>query len=403
MILSLDRMRIAVVSHKICTKKDDSPSGYVTDGGFPLQMEAISELFAETRIVVPCRTNASAEGLSPIEGKDLRVFPLSVPEGVGLKRKALFPLWLLRNSLKIWREVRAADAVHAPIPGDVGTVGMVFALVLGKPLFVRHCGNWLWPVTNAERFWKWSMERFAGGRNVMLATGGGKEPPSGRNPNIGWIFSTTLQGGRVGEPRNLSNEGGLRLITACRLEERKGVDVVIQALKRIRDSKPDATLKVIGGGSLEQQLRQLADKIGLRDSVEFTGRIEQSRVMDELKSAHVFCFPTAASEGFPKVVIEALACGLPVVTTRVSVLSELVTDEVGFALEGQDVEAHSEAVLRITADKDEYRRRSSAAIERSQGYTLDRWQEVIGQRLRNSWIGSSSFTGGEVEHLRGSS
>ena len=49
---------------------------------------------------------------------------------------------------------------------------MLFAFVLRKPLFVRHCGNWFVQTTAAEHFWKWFMVRFAGGRNVMIATGG---------------------------------------------------------------------------------------------------------------------------------------------------------------------------------------------------------------------------------------
>jgi len=91
-----------------------------------------------------------------------------------------------------FREILRADAVHSPIPGDIGTIGFLLAFALRKPLFIRHCGNWLKPSTTAERFWKWFMEKFAGGRQVMLATGGSPGPPSRVNSAIHWIFSTTL-------------------------------------------------------------------------------------------------------------------------------------------------------------------------------------------------------------------
>src|SRR6185369_1529040 len=135
-------------------------------------MQALSDLFDETTLVVPCASPLSRVGEISLEGHNLSVAPLTTPAGRGLARKLGLPFWLLRNTPAILRELMKADAVHAPIPGDVGTIGMILAFILRKPLFVRHCGNWLNPVTTAEHFWKWFMERFAGGRQVMLATGG---------------------------------------------------------------------------------------------------------------------------------------------------------------------------------------------------------------------------------------
>ena len=185
-------MRLVVFSHKPCWRSDTSASGYATDGGFPMQMRALSELFEATVIVVPCAENKTRAGEMPLVGRNLSVIPVSFPPGAGLRRKLSIPLWLLRNGPALLREIRRTHAVHAPIPGDIGTVGMLLALLFRKPLFVRHCGNWFVQRTAAERFWKWFMERFAGGRNVMLATGGAVDRPSSRNPDVRWIFSTSL-------------------------------------------------------------------------------------------------------------------------------------------------------------------------------------------------------------------
>jgi hypothetical protein len=171
----------------------NADTGYATDGGFPFQMKALSELFDETRVLVPCYPRGNATGEIALDGHNLRVVPLSPRRGTGLNSKLNFLPWLLRNSVTIWRELRRADGVHAPIPGDVGTVGMLGACFLRKPLLVRHCGNWLRPVTLAEKFWRWFMEAFAGGRNIMLATGGADEPPSRKSSNVQWIFSSSLR------------------------------------------------------------------------------------------------------------------------------------------------------------------------------------------------------------------
>jgi glycosyltransferase involved in cell wall biosynthesis len=390
-------MHLVVVSHKICWNSADSVSGYVTDGGFPLQMEAISELFTSTELVVPCENGGSAEGNSPLKGNNLKIRPLAVPTGTGNRRKIDMLRWIFKNGPIIWRSVRAADAVHTPIPGDVGTVGMIFALILRKRLFVRHCGNWLKPKTAAERFWKWSMEKFAGSRNVMLATGGAAEPPSQRNSNVKWIFSTSLRGDQMicDRPRTLPADGKLRLIIACRQEKRKGTEIVIESMPLIQASFPNASLDIVGGGSLLENLKERSVSWGVADRVVFHGKVVQSKVLDLLKQAHVFCYPTSASEGFPKVVLEALSCGVPVITTKVSVLPELIGDGGGILLDEPSPHELAEAVTRICSDEERYAQMSLIAIETARQYTLENWRDQIGELLREGWNVPSLSSNGE--------
>lgn len=380
-------MRLAVVSHKVCWNVPGTPDGYQTDGGFPLQIKAISELFDETKVVVPCEPLQKQNGVSPLEGHNLRVRQLSVPKSVGWRRKLQIPFWLLRNGAIIWREVRRADAVHAPVPGDVGTIGMIFALMLRKPLFVRHCGNWMVQRTAAEQFWKWMMEKFAGGRNVMLATGGDDRAPSAKNANIEWIFSTSLSQTEIANaaPRNFPSDGKLKLFTASRLETRKGTDVVIESLPLILKSFPQATLDIAGDGSQLEKLKMQAEKLKVKDRVTFHGKVEPKRVVELMKQSHVFCYPTSASEGFPKVVLEALACGLPVITTHVSVLPRLIGADCGVLLDEPTGGNLAKAIEGIFADGEKYNRLSAQAVATAQNYSLEKWRNQIGETLRKSW------------------
>jgi glycosyltransferase involved in cell wall biosynthesis len=384
-------MKLAVISHKVCWHSADSPSGFTTDGGFPLQIKAISELFDETRVVVPCEKVDTPVGVSSLVGKNLKVSELSVPKGTGFARKLDIPFWLLQNGWKIWKEVRSSDAVHAPIPGDVGTIGMLFALLLRKRLFVRHCGNWFVQRTTAETFWKWSMERFAGGRNVMMATGGADSPPSIRNENVKWIFSTSLSRNEINSAvsHEFPVDGKLRLITACRLEERKGVDLLIESLPLILKKFPETTLEIVGGGSLLVKLMNRANELNLGTRIRFHGKVEHTRVIDLMKKADIFCFPTSASEGFPKVVLEALACGLPVLTTKVSVLPMLIGNGGGILLDSATSETIVDGLVRICEKPEVYEGMSACAVATASKYSLENWSSFIGESLRQSWKVSS--------------
>lgn len=361
-------------------------------------MGAISELFDETRIVVPCRTDGSTSGLSPLLGNNLSVVSLSEPSGVGFRRKMDMPIWLTRNCLTILREIRKADAVHSPIPGDIGTIGMAFAMILRKPLFVRHCGNWLVQRTLAERFWKWSMEFFAGGRNAMLATGGSDNPPSAKNPHLEWIFATSLRRAEIeaNSPRELRTDTPIRLIIVCREEERKGTDVVLDSLPLILKKLPKVTLDVVGGGTKLDVFRKQAATLNVEDRVLFHGKVVHAQVIELLKNSSLFCYPTSASEGFPKVVLEAMAIGLPVITTRVSVLPQLIGSTNGILLDRPEATDVADAVLEICSDPARYRSMSASAIETAKAFSLEGWQELIRKKLTETWkIGSLSNDGAD--------
>lgn len=349
-------------------------------------MHYLSEIFTSTTLVVPCESESKTSGVTPLSGNNISVLSLSIPTGSGLKRKLSLTGWLFKNGPTIWKSVRAADAVHAPIPGDVGTIGLVFALILRKRLFVRHCGNWLKPRTVAERCWKFGMEVLAGSRNAMLATGGGSDSPSTRNPNIEWIFSTSLTEAQVNSVQDRRTDFDKpRIVVACRQEKLKGTDIVIRSFSRIAEVLPGAELIVAGDGSYLDQLKSIAKDCGLTEKVKFRGKLSQKEVVELLHSSDLFCFPTSASEGFPKVVIEALAAGLPVISTRVSVIPQLLERGGGILMNSRDPKELADAVIDIFSDREKYAEMSRRAKETARGFTLENWRDRIDLFLQRSW------------------
>jgi glycosyltransferase involved in cell wall biosynthesis len=263
---------------------------------------------------------------------------------------------------------------------------MALALAFGKPLFVRHCGNWLEQATAAEHFWKFSIERLAGGRNVMLATGGGPKAPSERNAAVRWIFATSLTERELARVAAVPRRAwtGPRLIAVCRQVRPKGTWLVVESLPRLVDRYPGVHLDVVGDGPAGCELREQAARLGVADRVTFHGNVDHGRVLSLLQGADLFCFPTAA-EGFPKVVLEALACGLPVIATPVSVLPHLLGAGCGYLLEERSVEALVRAVGACLDDRGRYAALSSRAVSVSRRYSLELWRDTIAAHLREAW------------------
>ncbi|MEW6716811.1 MAG: glycosyltransferase family 4 protein [Chloroflexota bacterium] len=359
-------------------------------------MQAISELFDQTTLILPLRTTLPPSGASLLTGHNLHIHSLPEPSSHDLRRKLALLTWLPRHLPRIWNEVKQADAVHAPVPGDIGVIGILVALLQRKPLFVRHCGTWAEPVTLADHLLLWLLERIAGGRNVVLATGGGDTPPSQKNPNIHWIFSTALteqelasippaQPWRPGQP--------LRLVTVGRLTAEKNVASVIRALPILRNSSlpggeglgvRDISLHILGDGEARASLEALAAELGIVDQVTFHGNVPHDEVLGILSQSHLFVFPTRVKEGFPKAVLEALAVGLPVIATNVSVIPHLIKDS-GCVLPDTTPKAVAQAILSLIENPENVREMAQNARVTAQQYTLERWRDEIGAHLEAAW------------------
>lgn len=123
----------------------------------------------------------------------------------------------------------------------------------------------------------------------------------------------------------------VRLLTVARLGPEKGHSFLLDALAEVRRANLDVTLTLVGDGPLRGRLEQQVRELKLESAVSFAGAIGQDRILDYYHSADVFILPSLA-EGLPVVLMEAMACGVPVVATRISGIPELVSSGVSGTL-----------------------------------------------------------------------
>ena len=128
-----------------------------------------------------------------------------------------------------------------------------------------------------------------------------------------------------------------RLITYVgNLVPEKGVDLLVEALGHLhRSGADDVELLLIGAGPQEETLRCRAAELGLRERIRFAGRRPHEEIARWIAAADVFCLPSRR-EGCPNVVLEALACGRPVVAARVGGVPELISAETGVLVAPED-------------------------------------------------------------------
>lgn len=162
----------------------------------------------------------------------------------------------------------------------------------------------------------------------------------------------------------------LSLISIGRLVPTKGHDIVIRACATLIRGGRKLNLSIIGSGPIEKELRALADEEGIAESVDFRGALAFGDVLEALDQADVFCLAPRLMaghppDGIPNVIAEAMALRLPVVTTRVSAIPELVSDgETGRLVEVDDVAGFAAAVEELAANPEMALRLSEQAVQR---------------------------------------
>ena len=166
----------------------------------------------------------------------------------------------------------------------------------------------------------------------------------------------------------------------------KGVDVLLEAMRLLRERGAPGRVVGVGGGFYrntlrqEHELRGLARELGLDDRVTFIGRQPREEVARLMAESAVVVLPSRA-ESFGAVLVEALACGTPVVATHCGGPEDIVTEEVGELVPVGDPEALADALSRALGDRGRYGR------ERLRTYALERFSwDLIAGRIHELYL-----------------
>lgn len=163
--------------------------------------------------------------------------------------------------------------------------------------------------------------------------------------------------GRTESRRKLGLDSEAPIVVSIgHLVQRKRHHVLVSAFARLLEDQPDAKLLIIGDKDFEpdyaRRLQAQPSRLGIADSVEFLGNINANRISDYLRAANVFALGTQR-EGCCNAVLEALACGLPVVTTPVGDNAWFVQESVnGYIVPVDDGPALADAMSKVLKRRD---------------------------------------------------
>lgn len=263
--------------------------------------------------------------------------------------------------------VERVDIVNARMPDYSGVCGAYWARRLGKPLFVSLVDDWHAFAKNMPTRLRGPLRlglqahlklycvmerRMCEGATVFAQGASLLERYSGHN-DLHALISTSFDAGDVVSRRAVAAVArGLHVVSVGRLVTIKGHDLFLRAIAAACRAQPGRFTRVTiaGEGPRLVELMQLAADLGIESRVRFVGQVGRDELFALLDTADIMCHPSLG-EGTPKVLLEAMARGVPVIATDVGGVSSVVVDGVtGLLVLPGRVDALAAALERMSED-----------------------------------------------------
>lgn len=201
------------------------------------------------------------------------------------------------------------------------------------------------------------------------------------SPKTITTVSTTLSAEDLYERDDTCQDETIRILTLCFVRPEKGIEYLIDAVSRVSKKKKRVKLIVAGSrdryAAYQQKLDSLTEKLEVEDKVAWLGHVRYQDTPDLMRNADIFVLPTL-SEGTPRVLVEARANSLPLVSTNVGGIPSSVTNYYdGLLVPAKDPEAMSEAILKLIDDSELRKNIIKNGFQRAKGLTTDLFVDLV--------------------------
>jgi len=309
----------------------------------------------------------------------------------------------------ILKSSKGCSLIYAMNPAYIGFVSLVAARLMGKSIVLRFVGDAAWESAFRSQKTKKNLEDFLkspeGGINIkillilqkfILSKTDRIIVPSHflkevlvnyyriDNRKVKVIYNSIDLPEYQKPPFEASRSlGKPRLITVSRLMRHKRVDGIIEAVKKIAEEYPQASLLIVGDGPEKGDLEKLSQKLGLNEKVRFCGKVTHKRMVTLLAEADIFVL-NSVYEGLPHAVLEAMACRIPVIATNIRGTDEVVKDgETGLLVAPNNSKDLKEKLALLFKDKELRGRLAENAYKNiAENFTWDKNLSLLEKELK---------------------
>ena len=356
------------------------------EGSFARYVDSLAPYFDEILLSVPVFDAPQASG-SRVRASNVRLSPLPYFPGP----RQFYPMLpRIHGRLKAW--ITQCDVVHLRIPTPAAIFAFRIARARRKPVFLLVVGDYqaLLPHLQYQgakkalfgayvRFEEWALRHMIARALTFVNGAALRRKHEAQGARVFETKTTTLSLADIAFREDTCGAGRIRLLTVSRIDPRKGLRVLPAAVAELVKSGYDVSLDLIGptigliGDDERDAIGTEATRLGVSDRVNLMGPVALDRLMTLYRDYDVFVLPTRPGEGIPRVLMEAMANGTPVVTTNVSGIGSLITDGQNGLLIGEaSAAAVASAVKKLITAPDLRRQLIQGGYATARAHTLER-------------------------------
>jgi glycosyltransferase involved in cell wall biosynthesis len=366
-------MKLAIITHVPHGKHGDS---YFAYGPYVTEMNIWGKYAEMLLICAPLEVSQQTNIESVYEHRNIQFHTV---EAFHFKTgTALFSaLWHLPAAIwTIFKVMRAADHIHLRCPGNMGLLGcLVQVFFPHKPKTAKYAGNWdpesRQPIS--YRLQKWMLNNAFLTRNMQTLVYG-EWPSSSKNIKP---FFTATYGEKDKQPilpRRL--EGRIQLLFVGTLSEGKQPLYAIELASGLSAAGFDVGLDLYGEGQQRGIIEKHIEQNNLHAFVSLKGNQTKNTIQKAYADSHFILLPSR-SEGWPKVVAEAMFWGCFPVATKVSCVPYMLGDGDRGILLDMQAEADVHQLIAVLKEERDYDNKVRRAMEWSRQFTLDLFENEI--------------------------
>jgi glycosyltransferase involved in cell wall biosynthesis len=371
-------MRLLIISHTEHYQSNDQIYGW---GPTVREIDQLAPLFTRVTHLAFFYPGQPPSSALPYQAKNVTFVPVPASGGDGL----LFKLGILmRIPLYLWKisqELDRADVVHVRCPAVISLLAILLLAIRRTPRtrWIKYAGNWQ---PEGQEPWSYRFQRawLRHGFCRANVTVNGNWPA--QPAHIHSFFNPCLtaaeheEGAILAKRKSLGHD--MRIVFAGRLERAKGVELALRVVAQLQCLGVRAHLDLAGDGPDRTTFEALAGSLDLREQVCFHGWVSRLAMEQIYAGAHFILLPTTASEGWPKVLSEAMAYGAVPIASDISSIGQVLHRfDLGRAVKLVELDPFVAAFEPYLHSPEKWRQESERAIRAANSFTYASYLNAV--------------------------
>ncbi len=370
-------MKFLIISHVTHIKQNQKVYAYEP---YVREMNLWSNYVSEVLVVSPLAERLKSNIEAAYIHNNIKLQTIPKIEFTSIKSTLYSIFKILIILVAILKACKKADHIHLRCPGNIGLLGCIVQIAFpSKPKSAKYAGNW---DSNSKqplsyRLQKWILNNAFLTRNMQVLVYGNWK---NQTKNIKSFFTASFSKDEIEKitPRNYNET--LKFVFAGSLVSGKRPLLSIQIIEALNKKGIKSNLHIFGDGVLMKSLKLYVQDNNLNNIIFLNGNQDKDIIKEALKDSHFLILPSK-SEGWPKAIAEAMFFGVIPISTKVSCIEWMLDYGKRGILIEPDIDIAVKEI-EFCLKQSDLNKMSTSALEWSQQYTLDSFEQEIKKILQ---------------------